>query len=194
LNLVRAVESAPPEDDLPFVSMTYSVRQSAAAALAQALMAAGHPVLTHTAWGGHCIIPVSARATMNCIPLDIRKDHPMLAIDTRSDGSDSIRNGSVLWQSDDLIDEPEKFAVTLRHASGSFAGTITLRRLQKFRVQLGKTYAWKLEPIATVVRGGEKAPQPGKGETTVGSLGLLVIRDASMVRGSYRLTIRPKGD
>jgi len=147
LDLLRAVSSLPPQAELPLISLTYSSNQEQTHKLAEALMVAGHAVATHTAWGGQRMIPVSATATNWCLPLDIRKDRAMLAVFDSGETRDAVRNGSLLWQVDDMVDQPDRFAVTLRQDRGQFAGTITLRRLQRFAPQPGERCTWKFEPV-----------------------------------------------
>ena len=116
----------------------------------------------------------------------------MLAVAVQGKTGDAVRNGSLLWQTDDLVDEPTRYAVTVRQTGGQFGGTITLRRLQRFQVQAGKAYAWKLEPLEANQRGGDRAPQPRHGTVTVDDSGLLTIRDGAIQPGTYRLTVLPR--
>jgi len=189
LDLIRRVGSLAPGAELPFVSMTYSSQQQQTDALAELLMSAGHPVVTHKAWGGQRMIPVSATATNWCLPLDIRRDRAMLAISADGKTGDAVRNGSLLWQTADMVDEPARFAVTLRQATGEFNGTITLRRLQRLTPQTGRRYAWKLDPIEVVAGRGGQQPQPAEGTVTVGSDRLIRLRDIHIAQGTHRLTI-----
>lgn len=191
LDLVRAVKALPPSAELPFVSMTYSGNQGSAAALAEALVAAGRPVITHTAWGGDRMIPVSATATNAAVRLDVRQNHSMLAVHAAGKVGDAVRNGSLLWQTDDLVDRADRYEVTLRQDRGDFQGTITLRRLQGFRVRPGATYAWKCTPLESPAGGGRSTPQPQQGQVTVGGDGLLTIHIAKLAPGTYRMTIIP---
>ncbi|MFO8013535.1 MAG: sugar-binding protein [Phycisphaerae bacterium] len=193
LDLLRTVRSLPPDAELPFVSMTYSNRQERTHALAEALMAGGHAVVTHTAWGGQRLVPVSATATYWCLPLDIRRDRPMLAVHNTEKTGDAIRNGSPLWRTDDLVDEPRRFAVTLRQDRGPFAGTITLRRLQRFQVSAGKRYAWTIEPLdGPRDRKARDAAPPRQGIATAGAGGVLRLGNVRLATGTYRLTVTPK--
>jgi hypothetical protein len=194
LDLRRTVRDLPPTAELPFVSMTYSNRQERTHALAEALMARGHAVVTHTAWGGQRLVPVSATATHWCLPLDIRRDRAMLAVHRTEKTGDAVRNGSLLWQADDLVDEPVRFAVTLRQGRGTFRGTLTLRRLQRFRVREGKRYAWRIEPLDKKEdRGAGEETAAREGTVAAGPGGVLRLGGIRLATGTYRLTVRPDG-
>jgi hypothetical protein len=190
LDLLRTVRSLPPDAELPFVSMTYDNRKERAHALAEALMAGGHAVVTHTAWGGQRLVPVSATATCWCLPLDIRRDRAMLAVHNTEKTGDAVRNGSPQWQTDDMIDEPRRFVVTVHQDRGPFAGTIALRRLQRFRVRAGQRYAWRLEPLGEPRdrKARDEAP-PREGTVTAGAGGVLRLDDLRLEAGTYRLTV-----
>ncbi len=192
LDLVRHVAALQPRTELPFVSMTFSGRQDRAQALAQALMAAGHPVITHTAWGGQRMIPVSARATNWCVPLDIRRNRSLLAVAARGKTGDAVRNGSIIWRAEDVVDEPALYRVTLRQTSGDFTGSITVRRLQKFRVKIGGAYGWTLDPLEGSARGRRNIPASQAGRVSVGADGILRIGELHVPSGTYRLTVRPR--
>jgi hypothetical protein len=159
--------------------------------LAEALMASGHAVITHTAWGGQRMVPVSTTATNWCVPLDIRKNRSMLAVCQSGPSGDAVRNASLVWQTADLVDQPDRYAVTLRQGRGEFHGTVTLRRLRQFRVEPGKRYAWRLEPAAAPDRAGTQPPATQEGTLTVGSDGLFVLDNLGLETGTYRLTITP---
>jgi hypothetical protein len=145
----------------------------------------------HTAWGGQRMIPISATATHWCLPLDIRKDRAMLAVQARGKTGDAVRNGSLLWQTADMVDEPGRFALTLRQNGGAFDGTITLRRLQRLRPETGRRYAWKLEPIEAAPDRAGASLKPVEGVATVDGNGLIRLRDLHFAQGTYRLTITP---
>jgi len=191
LDLLRAVKSLPPEAELPFVSLTYSGQQEGTNALAEALMASGHAVVTHTAWGGQRMIPLSATATNWCLPLDVRRDRAMLAVFASGKTADAVRNGSLLWHADDLVDEPGRFGVTLRQGRSPFAGTITLRRLQQFEPKPGQRLSWKIEPIEVTARSPREEPAAQEGTVTAGAGGLVQLRDVQLSPGTHRLTVTP---
>jgi len=192
LDLLRAVKALPAGAELPFLSMTYSNQQERTHSLAEALMAGRHAVITHTAWGGQRMIPVSATATNWCVPLDIRKNRSMLAVHCRGKTGDAVRNGSLLWETADLVDRPDEYAVTLRQGRGEFDGRITVRRLQQFKVQPGRRYAWKLEPLQVAAPGARDAPATQEGAVTIAADGLLTLDNLKLKTGKYRLTIKPK--
>jgi len=189
LDLLQHAKSLSPDVQLPLISLTYSSSQEQTHELAEALMAGGHAVVTHTAWGGQRLIPVSATATNWCLPLDIRKNRAMLAVFDAGQTRDAVRNGSLVWLTDDMVDQPERFAVTLRQGRGSFAGTITLRRLQRFAPRTGQRCSWKLQPIEVTVRSAREEPSEQQGTVTVGRDGLVQIREAKLATGTYRLTV-----
>jgi len=193
LDLVRTVKAAPPDAELPLVSMTYGQQQETADALVEALVAARRAVLTHTAWGGNRFIPVSAKATNAAVRLDVRRDRSLLAVAATGKTGDAIRNGSLTWQSADMIDQPERYAVTIEQARGTLDGTITLRRLQQFRIHSGRDYAWSIEPLGDTPRTARDGPQPLAGTVSPDRDGLLTIRVAGLKQGTYRLAVEPDG-
>ena len=193
LDLVRHVRALPRTADLPFVSMTYSSRQEHADQLAEALMSGGWPVVTHTAWGGQRMVPISTTATNWSVPLDIRTNRSVLAVRAEGKAGDAVRNASMLWRSDDVVDDPNQYAVTLDQNSGSFTGAITLRRLQRFRVASEGTYAWRIEPLVDSDVDSGKSPEARDGQVTVGKDGVLAIRIVGLPNGTYRLTVSPSG-
>jgi hypothetical protein len=189
LDLLDTATSLPPRAELPLISLTYSNNQEQTHRLAESLMAAGHAVVTHTAWGGQRLIPVSATATNWCLPLDVRRDRAMLAVFDSGETRDAVRNGSLLWQVDDMVDQPDRFAVTLRQGHGPFTGTITLRRLQRFAPQPGNRCAWKIEPVEVAARSVREGPLAREGTVTIGRDALLQLREVKLEAGTYRLTV-----
>jgi hypothetical protein len=189
LDLLKVAKSLPPQTELPLISLTYSSNQEQTHDLAETLMAGGHAVVTHTAWGGQRLIPVSATATNWCLPLDIRKDRAMLAVFDSGETRDAVRNGSPLWRTEDMVDQPDQFAVTLQQGRGQFAGTITMRRLQRFAPQPGERCTWKILPVEVAAGNAREERVAQKGIVDIGRDGLLQIREARLVTGTYRLTI-----
>jgi len=192
LDLIRHVRSLPPSRELPFVSMTYSDRQKRAGELARVLEELGHPVITHTAWGGQRLVPVSAAATYRAVPLDIRKNRCLLAVSSRGKAGDRVHNASITWSSAEIADEPDSLGITFHQGPGNFEGTITLRRLQKFRVKPGSTCIWKLDPLEVPGgrgRAGGGATEARSGRITADSDGLLQFTNLQLAPGTYRLTL-----
>jgi len=68
---------------------------------------------------------------------------------------------------------------------------ITVRRLQRFRPEPGRGYAWRIEPIEVVGGRARQEPQPVEGVATVGDDGLIRLRDVRFAQGTHRLTITP---
>jgi hypothetical protein len=207
LDLVRAVRDAPPEMELPFVSMTYSEGRGSAGDLVEALLGTSRAVLTHTAWGGERLVPVSARATFQSVRLDIRRDRPILAVNAAWKPEDAVRNGSLTWRTDDIVDEPEMLAFTVRQAHGRFAGTIAIRRIQRFHLERSAACRWRIAPA-----GGSAAGAPGtgsaredagapqdsgardgrdarQGRVEAGAGGVLTLEGIEIPEGTHRLTI-----
>jgi hypothetical protein len=137
------------------------------------------------------MIPVSATATNWCLPLDVRRDRAMLAVYNTGKTGDAVRNGSLLWRTGDLVDEPGRFAVTLEQGPGQFTGTITLRRLQRFEPKPGQRLTWKIEPIEVAPRGAREEPSPQEGTLTAGPGGLVQLREVALATGVYRLSVFP---
>jgi len=191
LDLMRHVRDLSPRTELPLVSMTYADTRKECVPLVQALMAGGHAVLTHTAWGGRRMLPVSARATNFAVPLDIRKTQSLLAVAAIAHKGDAVHNGSLLWKAEDLVDEPDRYAVTLVATGSGFEGQVTPRRLQRFHVQPGKTYAWRIDPLETPRSGRTKPLQSLEGQTKTDERGLWTLEKLKLAPGVYRLTVSP---
>jgi len=191
LDLVRRVRSLPRQTELPFVSLTYSEQQEQTDELVEALMAGGHAVVTHTAWGGQRLVPVSASATHWCLPLDIRQDRALLAVHALGKVGDAVRNGSLLWQTEDMVDTPDRYAITLRQTQGTFNGALTLRRLQQFKTQPGQRYEWKLESLKTGDVSQRQLPPPRAGVVIADASGLLTLTDVTIPAGTHRLIVTP---
>jgi hypothetical protein len=142
-------------------------------------------VIAEFSWGGARYVPVSGSGTYpNVIRLDIRRDRPFLAFASRqgmalvTEGKMGEFNHQFRWR--DALDEPARFEATLFSAGrGESVADVTPRRLQKFKAERGKTYAWKC---------GAQS-----GEATVGDDGLLLLKDVKLSPEGNRLTITPKG-
>jgi len=64
---------------------------------------------------------------------------------------------------------------------------VTLRRLQKFKVEPGKSYAWEFK-----LRVPDRRAQPQKGEITVADNGLITIPALKIPASGARLVVTPK--
>jgi len=92
-------------------------------------------------------------------------------------------NRALLWRSEDLVDEPDRYEVTVLGLCKDGAADVTLRRLQQFKIQAGKTYTW-----ANASLDGKTTLQ--QGEAVIGNDGLLTIKGFKVLPAGSRLTIR----
>jgi len=184
-NLNQVVEALPPNAELPFMTITSNHGYAACRKLYETLLTRHFGVIAEFSWGGTRYVPVSNSGTYpNVIRLDIRRDKPFLACVSRqglalvTEGKMGDVNQQFRWR--DLVDEPGRFEATLFvQGRGESVADVAPRRLQKFKVEKGKTYAWKC---------GAQS-----GEATVGDDGLLVLKDVKFTAEGSRLVITPKG-
>ena len=185
---VKLVEALPAGTDLPFVAMTSS--GGSAHRFYRAMLAKHHGIMGYYAWGGTRYLPVSNTGTFpNVIRLDIRKNKSYLAVadpagaEKTVKGTNSAFNTELRWK--DIADAPDRYEVTTFVAGrGRPVASVTLRRLQRFKVVKGKTYQWRND--TTDAKGKELVQQ---GEVKPDADGLLTIPG---VRFGGRLVIAAK--
>jgi hypothetical protein len=138
------------------------------------------------------MLPVSVGATyQNAIRLDVRRSLPMLAFRTEEavamveGGKMGDFNRELRWRSDDLVDEPERFEVTVLNVGRGGKGAkadITLRRLQKLKVEAEKPYDWE-------ARATDGAAVLQKGQA-VAAEGVLTLKEVPIAAPAFRLVVR----
>lgn len=189
-DLVKLVAARPPAADLPFVTLTSSERYAACREFYKLMLEQGRPIIADFEWGGARLIPVSATAMApNAVRLDVRKNRSMLgfrhgeALSFLTKGSMGHFNRALLWRSEDLVDEPDRYEVTVLGQCKDSAVDVTVRRLQHFTIQAGQTYSWTNASLD-----GKAALQ--QGEAAVGNDGLLTVKGFKVLPAGSRLTIR----
>ncbi len=94
-------------------------------------------------------------------------------------------NRELLWRTDDVLDEAARFEITVLNVGRRDKGAkadITLRRLQKFKVEAGKPYDWEARAPdggAVLQRGQATAPE-----------GVLTLKEVSLAAPATRLVVR----
>jgi hypothetical protein len=104
-------------------------------------------------------------------------------------------NGYLRWKTDDIVDEPAKWAMTVcltkpdRHGRGGAPKpectvNVTPRRLRAFRVEAGRTFKWTNTSVAdkAVVQSGTAAAD---------RWGLVTMKKVKVTQGGNRLTLEP---
>ncbi len=184
-DLNRVVEALPPSADLPFLTITSNHGYADCRRFYELLFTRHFGLIAEFSWGGTRYVPASNSGTYpNVIRLDIRRDKPFLAFASRqglalvTEGKMGEFNHQFRWR--DAVDEAGRFEATLfLQGRGDAVADVVPRRLQKLKVEKGKTYAWKC---------GAQT-----GEATIGDDGLLVLKDVKFTAEGSRLTITPKG-
>jgi hypothetical protein len=106
------------------------------------------------------------------------------------DHADAEKHGGInihqRWDTDDLVDEADRWAVTL-YLSGADACTtdVTPRRCRKFRAKPGQAFAWTVTPA-----GGKEVTQSGT--AAADRWGLVTAERVKLGQGKVRLSIRRK--
>ncbi|KPK83806.1 MAG: hypothetical protein AMJ81_07215, partial [Phycisphaerae bacterium SM23_33] len=157
-DMLRLVKAAPVEADLPFLTLTSA--WESAHPFYEAMLSAHRGVIADFAWGGARYVAVSAGGTYpNAIHLDVRKDksYPAIAYVTGMKGLGNNRSLNTEFRWRDVVDKADRYEVTL---SGGSEVVVGLRRVQSFRVEPGRSYAWenKLLPGAAVRKPREVKP------------------------------------
>jgi hypothetical protein len=202
LNLTRIVKESSAKTDWPMVTMTGGRFSPSVRDFFVAFLDRGGCLMTDFGeWGGVALLGVTQTGNWgNMVYLDVAKNVGLPAfrgseVDTLGTGRNGFKvplNKELRWDTKDLVDEPGRLCITLRGEGRSGAsGTLTLRRLQKFKVDPGKTYCWEFSvPKPAAKRGDPAVPQ--KGEITVGPSGLLAIAGLAISQTPGRLTIQSK--
>lgn len=184
-DLNRVVEALPPSAELPFMAISSNHGYADCRRFYETLLTRGYGLIAEFTWGGTRYVPVSASGTYpNVIRLDIRRNRPYLAFASAQtlalvrDGKMGEVNHRLRWR--DVVDAPDRFEATLFvQGGGEAVANAVPRRLQSFKLQKGRTYAW--------------ACGTQSGEAAVGDDGLLVLKDVRFTAEGSRLVITPKG-
>jgi len=138
-----------------------------------AMHKAGQPLVAHWAWGGRLEAVQPDKWTGLWRGLDLSRSTAVPAfsncsLDQEGEGGGNTNLG-LLWS--DVTDEPNRFEMTITCPECTF--DVTLRRLQRFRVEPGQRVRW----VATPLPGshGETA-QPQAGQATADEHGIVTIR------------------
>ena len=209
LNLTQIVSDLPAQTGLPLLTSTSGGLLQAHCNFYRALLEKRQAIIANFGvWGGGKLLPLGARCTWpGAIRADVRKN-VCLPVFTNGPGTETIKaapkeasgnlvvsdgtkrffgdfNLSFRWRTDDAMDEAERCEMTLSSNKGS-ASDVTLRRLQKFKVQTGKSYRWELRKLD-----GEKDILQ-QGEITVGPDELLTVPAVKLTAAGARLVVVPK--
>jgi hypothetical protein len=88
------------------------------------------------------------------------------------------------WRTEDLADRPDGYMITIWHTGreGQVRTDVTLRRLQNFKPQAGRTYAW-------AVRSLDASKVVSQGEAQLGQDGLLTLAGVTVPGTPARLVV-----
>jgi len=210
LDMNRLLADMPAATALPLVAMTSSHGWQPANEFYRLMLEKGQPVYASFLWGGETLLPVSADSTWpNAILLDVRRDRVLpafrgeSAVPVLESGKQGEFNLGFRFRSDDIVDRPDRLEITLVWVQlygnrGQPIADVTLRRLQRFVVQPGKTYHWKSTPLGDP---GElpqtgywrtNSPTEASGEVTVGADGMLTIPGVAFSPLGSRLEVTAK--
>jgi len=190
-NMLKVVRSLPPAAELPYMTITSSHGYAQCRKLYELMLTRHAGLMAEFSWGGARYVPVSNTGTYpNVIRLDIRKNEAFLAF-TSAQGLKFVTEGKMgdfnrhfRWR--DIVDEADRFKATLfLRGRGDGVADIAPRRLQRFKVPKGRTYAWKNIGL-------DSKTEIQRGDATVGKDGLLVLRGVKFVAEGSRLVITPK--
>ena len=120
--------------------------------------------------------------------LDITRNTPVPAFTNSSLSADGDSHGNVNWHHTwrDVLDEPHRFQITIE---GQGTVDLTLRRLQRFKVQPGDRLQWKAEPLPDE-KGEEPPPQSGVAD--VDSDRLFTLKELEIPQGGLVVEITHK--
>ena len=177
LNLVKFIKDLPVNTELPLVTIV--PRANEAGELVEALLARGQACFAST---GKKLLAVSVNSTWQdrILRQDVRKN---LSLPVFRSAKNAFR-----WSTADIVDEPGEFAISLfgPGVKGNEQEVdVTLRRLQKFKVEVGKTYNWTLYALQ-----GEGAVLQ-EGKVSVGPEAGLAIPKLKLAASGGRLKVKP---
>ncbi|HUT35254.1 MAG TPA: sugar-binding protein [Planctomycetota bacterium] len=209
LNLAKLVAELPENVSLPLVTVTGGGMLKPMRDFFVAMLERGQPIMgRYGVYGGGLLLPVSRTGTWtNMIRQDVRLDQALPAFsgpgaaglwqEPREPSgalvvSDGIRRwwGDIhtgcRWKTDDLVDEPVRFEITLFWVGAARERTladVTLRRLQKFLIRPGHDYRFEVRRhTGELIREG--TVQPGKG-------GQFLLKGVLLTPEGTRVVLRP---
>jgi len=193
LDLNRVVAGLPASTELPFMAVTSNHGYADCRKFYEHALTKHFGIIAGFSWGGTRYIPVSNTGTYpTVVRLDIRKNKSLLACVTAAGMKYATKGGmggfnrQFRWR--DVVDEPGRYEATIflvRRGRAGDTADVVPRRLQRFKVEPGKAYAWK-----NVGPDGKTEIQ--RGEATAGTDGLLVLKDVKFSAGGSRLVVTPK--
>jgi len=114
---------------------------------------------------------------------------PAVSDSTRDHGGEQsgLAGGGYNWR--DVVDQPDKFQVTLA-AERESTFDFTPRRVQRFKIKPGEKVRWKAENLPGGRRGGDqKLPDPQNGHVTADDRGVIEIKGLKSGNGSGGVAI-----
>jgi len=210
LNLNRLLEELPVQTELPLVAMTSDHTWKPCHEFYSLMLEKRQPILANFTWGGQTLLPVSPSSTWpNAIHLDVRRNRLLPVFNGISakplldSGKQGEFNLPFRFRSDDLVDRPDRLEVTLFWVElygnrSAPKADVTLRRLQHFKVEPGRTYRWTATPLgrpSDLPPTGfwrKHTPSEVSGQVIVGKDGLLTICGVDFNPLGSRLVVRPK--
>jgi len=193
LNLVKVVADYPAGRELPLVTFTGRRVPAPVGDFICEMLKKGQAVMAfYDQWSGPKLIPVSASGTWPgaMIRLDVRKNRLMptfgrgQAAQFRGGEKGNMKytrlNLAYRFRTADAVDKADRVSVAIWRTDSRAPATtdITLRRLQNFKAQSGKTYAWTLAGTS--------------GQVTVGDDKLITIRGAKIPTSPATLVVTPE--
>jgi len=196
-NITRMVRDAPARTEWPLVTIAGRYFYQSSREFFSAMLAKKQPIITYfNQWGGKMQPVTTSGNWTNMIYEDVRRDLSLPAfrgpeaaqLDKDARRYVTALNLAMRWDTADIVDRAGRYEITLRRA-GRRAGTadVTLRRLQKFKVAQGKSYAWAFNLTVP-----DRRAKPQKGEITVGDDGLITIPGLKIPGSGGRLVVTPK--
>ena len=196
-NITKRIQDAPAGTEWPYLTLAGRYFKQSLREFFDALLTKGQPVMTNfNMWGGR-FIPVTTTGNWSgMVQEDIRKNLSLPAF--RGAEAEQLKkdakqyatalNAAFRWDTADIVDQAKRYEITLRCAGrGAVVADVTLRRLQQFKVEPGKSYAWEFDlPVA------DKKGEPQKGEITVGDNGLLTVPGLKIPDSGARLVVTAK--
>jgi len=198
MNLTAMVRRRPAAKDLPLVTISGRIYYQPTRDFFLAMMEQGHFIAgSFSVWGGPKLVPMSLTGNLaRGFTQDIGRNVPLpvfrvgiagLRAEPRKGRYDVSFNLGLHWS--DPLEEPGRFEITLRYTGYRGRPTttaVTFRRLRRFKVASGRSYAWRFTPAE-----GSKT-EPQSGEITVGDDGLLTVPGLTFDGPGGRLSVTPE--
>jgi len=196
-NITQMVRDAPARTEWPLVTIAGTYFYQSSREFFSAMLAKKQPIITYfNQWGGKMQPVTTSGNWTNMIYEDVRKDLSLPAfrgpeaaqLDKDARRYVTALNLAMRWDTADIVDQPGRYEITLRRAGRRDATTdVTLRRLQKFKVARGRSYAWQFNPTVP-----DRRAKPQNGQITVPADGLITIPGLKIPGSGGRLVVTPK--